>query len=226
MKDLFRVFLRIPEKNRTIAYSLMTMIKNLFYFVFKIVVGIVFETPILIVIAIYNLLISAIMVNCSRGLLKNHDDLKDCKTYIRGGIILLISSLLYIIYNLYQVENPYKKDYNITIAAVIGIMAVITIAISVNGLIKTKGRTMLVQEYKFTKFATALNNLVLTQIAILSLWPIAYAHFYNTLIGVINGMIIFAFGLYIVINGLLRMKVYTSGITNAKQQKIEKSNKL
>ena len=43
--------------------------------------------------------------------------------------------------------------------------------------------------------------------------------FYNSLFGVIVGMIILGFGLYLIINGLVHLKVYTTGITNAKTNK-------
>ena len=56
MKDIIRAFRRIPEKNRTIAYGIMALVKNLCYFAFKITVGILFKTPLLIAVAIYNLL--------------------------------------------------------------------------------------------------------------------------------------------------------------------------
>ena len=85
------------------------------------------------------------------------------------------------------------------------------------GLFRTKGKTMLIKEYKFTNFATAINNVVLTQIAILSLFPVPNMHFYNSLVGVLNGIIILGFGLYLVINGCIKLKVYTTGITNAKK---------
>jgi len=86
-------------------------------------------------------------------------------------------------------------------------------------LVRTKGKTMLIKEYKFTNFATALNNVVLTQIALLSLFPVKNMNFYNALVGIINGVVILGFGLYLVISGLIKLRVYTTGITNAKKAK-------
>ena len=225
MKDLFRAFQRIPEKNRTIAYAIIAVFKNLLFFAFKIIVGIIFKTPLLIVIAVYNLLVGVIMANCSRRLLKQNDDLKDCQAYILGGVILLVSSILYIVYNIYQVGNPYNIEYNMPIAIVIASMAAFTVAMSINGLVKTKGRTMLIQEYKFTKFATALNNIVLTQIALLAIFQVPNMHYYNSIVGTINGLVILGFGLYIIVSGLIKLKVYTTGVTNAKQPSKENNEK-
>ena len=101
MRDLINAFKRIPEKTRTIIYGLFSLLKNLFYFLFKIIVGIIFKSPLLIAIAIYNLLIGLVKANCSRGLWKNKDNLHDINTYLKGGVILSISSLFYILYTVY-----------------------------------------------------------------------------------------------------------------------------
>ena len=218
MRDLIRTFQRIPEKNRTIAYGIMSLLKNLCYFSFKLIVGIVFKTPLLIAVAIYNLLIGLVKANCSKGLWKNKDDLKDCKTYVLSGAILLFSSIFYIVYTANLVGNPYGFEYNIPIAILIAAFATYSITVSIIGLFRTKGKTMLIKEYKFTNFATALNNIVLTQMALLSLFSVPNMHFYNAIVGLLNGVVILAFGLYLVINGLIKMKVYTTGITNTKKQ--------
>lgn len=222
MRDLFTAFHRISETNRTIAYGIMALFKNLFYFVFKIIVGIVFKNPLLIAIALYNLLIGLVKANCSRGLWKNKDDLKDCKTYVRGGAILFFSSIFYIIYTANQVGNPYNIKYNIGIAICIAAFATYSVTVSIIGLFRTKGKTMLIKEYKFTNFATALTNIVLTQMAILSLCPVENMNFYNSLLGIIVGSVILGFALYLIIHGLLQLRVYTTGITNSKKDK--KSN--
>ena len=89
---------------------------------------------------------------------------------------------------------------------------------AVGGLIRIKGKTMLIKEYKITNFAIALTNVVLTQIAILSFLEVGNMHYYNSIFGVIVGCIILACGLYLVINGLVHIRVYTTGITNAKSK--------
>jgi len=127
MKDIIRAFRRIPEKNRTIAYGIMALLKNLCYFAFKVIVGIVFKTPLLIAVAIYNLLIGLVKATCARGLWKNKDDLKDCKTYTLGGVILSLSSVFYIVYTANQVGNPYGIKYNTIIAIAIAAFATYSI---------------------------------------------------------------------------------------------------
>ncbi len=222
MKSIIRTFKRIPEKNRTIVYGFMSLLSNLCIFCFKVFVGIVFKQPLLIAIAIYNILIGLVKANCSRGLWKHKDNLSDCKIYITGGVILSLSSICYIIYTTNQVGNPYGIKYNTIIAIAIAALATYRITVSIMGLFNTKGKTMLIKEYKFTNFATALTNILLTQMALLSLMPIPNMHFYNALIGAIIGIVILAFGLYLTINGIIQLKLYTTGITNAKNKNNEK----
>ena len=216
MKDLIRAFRRIPERNRTIAYGMMALLKNLCFFAFYFIVGIIYKTPLLIAVAIYNLLIGLVKANCSRGLLKNKDEYKDCKSYILGGAILVVSSIFYIIYTANEVANPYNRHFNLVISILIAAFAVYRVSLSIGGLVKIKGKTMLIKEYKLTNFAIALTNVVLTQIAILSFLEVENMHYYNSMFGVIVGCIILAVGLYLVVSGLIHIKVYTTGITNAK----------
>ena len=61
---------------------------------------------------------------------------------------------------------------------------------------------MLIREYRFTNFATALTNLVLTQIALLSLLSVPNMHYYNAMLGVVIGVVILGFAIYLVIDGL------------------------
>ena len=217
MKNIIRAFRRIPEKNRTIAYGFMSFLFNVFFFIFKILVGIVFETPLLIAIAIYNFLIGYVKVNCSKGLLKHKDTLEDFRAYLFGGSVLVVSSALYIVYTANLVGNPYGIKYTPSIAVVIAAFAAYRIIISLYGLCKTKGRTMLIKEYKVANFASALTNIILTQMAILSFMPIPNRYFYNSLVGVIVGCVILVFGLYLVLHGLIQLKVYTTGVTNKKR---------
>ena len=219
MKDIIRAFRRIPERNRTIAYGFLSLLLNLFYFTFKIVVGIIFNTPLLIAIAIYDLIIGFVKANCSRALWKHKDNLEDCKTYIFGGAVLLISSIIFIIYITNQVDHPYKIQYNIVVAILIAGFAAYRMIGSVIGLCKTKGRTMLIKEYRVANFASALNNLVLTQMALLALMTIPNMHLYNSIIALIVATLISLIGMYLVIHGLVQLRVYTTGITNKKHKK-------
>ena len=94
------------------------------------------------------------------------------------------------------------------IAIAIAAFATYSIAMSIVGVCKTRGKTMLIKEYKLTNFATAFNNLVLAQIALLSFTATENAAFYNGLIGICVGVIIFGIGLYLMIDGLVKKHRY------------------
>ncbi len=207
MFDIIKAFKRIPIEKRIIFFSKANIIKNLLYFLFKIIVGIIFKSGLLIAIALYNLFIGIVKANCAHGLKKNEDSIHDCTTYIKGGSMIAISSMFYIGYAIIQFIYPSNTKYNLAIAIIIAIVSTISIIISLLGVIRVKGKTMLVREYKITNLATAFNNLVLAQIAILSFSHAEDFNQFNTLIGLIIGAFILLLGIYLVIDGLAKKSV-------------------
>ncbi len=208
MRNLIKKFRSIPEEKKIIVYGKLAFFKNLFYFLFKILVGVYFNSWFLIAIAIYSLFIGYVKNNCSSGLRKNKENIKDIHAYIRGGVVLAISSVFYIVYSVFSIYYPSNFEYNMIIAIAIATFATYSIAISIVGVCKTKGKTMLIKEYKLTNFATAFNNLVLTQIALLSFSNVENSAFYNGLIGICVGVIILGIGLYLMIDGLVKKHRY------------------
>ena len=110
-------------ENKIIMFGKLGTIKNLFYFLFQIMVGIVFESCFLIAIAIYSLCIGFVKANCVRGLSKNQSDIKNCKSYIRGGAILTSSSIFYLIYTIYQILHPINFKYTLIVAVALACFA-------------------------------------------------------------------------------------------------------
>ncbi len=208
MWNLIRKFRSIPEKKKIIVYGKLALLKNLFYFFFKIIVGLVFKSWFLIAIAIYSIFIAYVKNNCSRGLMRNKDNIKDIQYYIRGGTMLALSSLFYIAYSVFQIFYPSNTNYNLIIAIAIAAFATYSIAMSLWGVIRAKGKTMLIKQYKLTNFATAFNNLVLTQIALLSQTPVPNVALYNGILGVAVGLIILGIGLYLLFDGLHKKRKY------------------
>ena len=208
MWNLIKKFRSIPEEKKIIVYGKLAFFKNLFYFLFKILVGVYFRSWFLIAIAIYSLFIGYVKNNCSSGLRKNKENIKDIHAYIRGGVVLAISSVFYIIYSVFSIYYPSNFNYNMIVAIAIAAFATYSIAMSIVGVCKTRGKTMLIKEYKLTNFATAFNNLVLAQIALLSFTATENAAFYNGLIGICVGVIIFGIGLYLMIDGLVKKHRY------------------
>ena len=95
------------------------------------------------------------------------------------------------------------------VAIAIAAFATFAITISIIGVVKAKGKTMLIKEYKLTNLATAFNNIVLAQIAILSFTSTnANVALYNGIVGVSVGVIVLGIGLYLLIDGLLKKRKY------------------
>ena len=197
----------IPERKFIIVMGRLSFVKNLLYFAFKVLVGLIFHSWFIITIAIYSAFIGIVKNNCARGLKKNKDTLRDIYSYIRGGAILSCSSVFYITYSVFQIFYPSNTHYNIIIAIAIATFATFAITISIIGVVKAKGKTMLIKEYRLTDLATAFNNILLAQIAILSFTnPNTDMSLYNGLAGVAVGLIVLGIGLYLLIDGLLKKK--------------------
>lgn len=207
MFDLIKAFRIIPEEKKIVFFGKMNLIKNLLFFLFKIIVGIIFHSWLLIAIALYNLFIGIVKLNCARGLKRNVDSIHDCTTYIHGGGLLAISSIFYVLYAVFQVVYPSNTKYTLIIAIIIALFSTISIVSSIIGVVRTKGKTMLVKEYKMANLAIALNNLVLTQIAILSVTTTGDMSKFNSLIGIIVGSTILLLGLYLMIDGYAKRKI-------------------
>ncbi len=199
----------ISERKYIIVMGKLAFIKNLLYFAFKVTVGFLTHSLFLIAIAIYSAFIGIVKNNCSRGLKKNKDTLRDIYSYIRGGAILASSSIMYIIYSIFQIFYPTNSQYHMVLAIAIATFATFAITISIIGVVKAKGKTMLIKEYRLTNLATAFNNIVLAQIAILSFTnPDGQLALYNGLSGVAVGIIVLGIGLYLLIDGILKKKKY------------------
>lgn len=198
----------MPVEKKIIFYSKANIVKNLLCFLFKVVVGIVFNSGLLIAIGLYNLFISGVNANCAHGLKKNEDSLDDCATYINGGSMIAMSSICYLGYAIFQIVFPSNTTYNLIIAIIIFVASSINILSSFIGILRAKGKTLLVKEYKITKLATALNNLVLAQIAILSFSNITNVDKFNIIIGLIMGSLILFLGIYLIIDGKSKKKIF------------------
>ncbi|MBR2969627.1 MAG: hypothetical protein IKC49_01060 [Clostridia bacterium] len=207
MFDLIKAFKRIPEEKKIVFFGKVNIIKNLLYFLFKIIVGIIFKSGLLIAIAIYNVLIGVVKANCTHGLKKNQDSIHDCNRYIQGGSIIAISSIFYILYAILQVVYPTNTKYTLVIAIIIALFSTINIVTSIVGAVRAKGKTLLVKEYKLSSLATAFNGLVLTQIAILSVMVTNDMSQYNSIFSIIIGAFILILGLYLIIDGHAKKKV-------------------
>ncbi|MBE7076804.1 MAG: hypothetical protein E7374_02800 [Clostridiales bacterium] len=209
MFNLIRKFRQIPESKKIIVYGKLAFLRNLCFFAFKIAVGIWFESWFLIAIALYGLSIGYVKNNCSTGLRKNKDNLKDINSYIHGGIVLTISSVFYIGYSISQIFFQQNYQYNLVIAITIAAYSAYSITKSLCGVIRSKGKTMLIKEYKLTNFAGAFNHIVLAQVALLSVMETEKnMALFNGVLAISVGFIIMVIGIYLIVDGVKKKKKY------------------
>ncbi len=215
IKKIVKRFKKIPESKRIIVYGKLSLLKNLLTFSFNIIVGITFQSWMIIAVALFGMCIGLTKNNCSSGLKKHKDSTKDISTYIGGGAILTVSSIFYIAYSYFHIYYPSNTIYNMYIALAIAAFATYQISVSLTGVIRAKGKTMLIKEYKLTKLAAACNNVVLAQISILSfVKPNLDAHLYNGVLAMTCGFIVLTIGLYLIFDGLLKRRRFAKIILN------------
>lgn len=89
--------------------------------------------------------------------------------YIGSGVVLIVSSLLYIIYSIRLFFSPITSSYHMYVAIGIAAVTFAEIGLNIRGVIVTKhNHTILIHAIKMINLSASLIALVLTQTALLS----------------------------------------------------------
>lgn len=122
------------------------------------------------------------------------------------GIIVLISSISYVLYSDYIYFNGSNAEYHMYIAIGIATLAFYNITAAIIGLIRAKKRKDIKnQTIKLTNLASSFISMSLTQTAILSFTTKSDMSKYNAIGGIIFGMLSAIVGIYMIIY-TIRMK--------------------
>ena len=122
------------------------------------------------------------------------------------GIIVLISSISYVLYSDYIYFNGSNAEYHMYIAIGIATLAFYNITVAIIGLIRAKKRKDIKnQTIKLTNLASSFISMSLTQTAILSFTTKSDMSKYNAIGGIIFGMLSAIVGIYMIIY-TIRMK--------------------
>lgn len=122
------------------------------------------------------------------------------------GIIVLISSISYVLYSDYIYFNGSNAEYHMYIAIGIATLAFYNITMAIIGLIRAKKRKDIKnQTIKLTNLASSFISMSLTQTAILSFTTKSDMSKYNAIGGIIFGMLSAIVGIYMIIY-TIRMK--------------------
>ncbi|ASA23475.1 hypothetical protein [Paenibacillus donghaensis] len=196
---------------RSIYFAKLSVQLNAVVAIAKILLGIFSLSFFLCVNAFYNIGIaiakhSAVKVhetskvspdNSNQEEIRNHQH----STYRFIGIIVMTSSLLYIVYcSKIVFFGGSNTQYHPYIGLAIATITFTEIIVSFVGVIAARrSYETVIEAIRLTNFASSLTSLVLTQAAILSFTYKGDASFYNGLSGIIFGSLAALIGLYMIL---------------------------
>jgi hypothetical protein len=137
------------------------------------------------------------------GIRKAQDKREQYKYYFSSGIVLMVSSLLYIVYSIRLFFSPITGSYHMYVAIGIAAVTFTEIGLNIRGVIVTRcNHTLLIHAIKMINLSDSLIALVLTQTALLSFankgadyLEISKA---NGVIGILMGTVATLIGIYMI----------------------------
>lgn len=104
------------------------------------------------------------------GIHKANGSEEQCQYYSNSGVVLIISSLIYIIYSIRLFFSPISSYYDKYTAIIIAAVTFTEIGLGIRGVIVTKqNHILLIHAIKMINLSASIIALVLTQTALLSL---------------------------------------------------------
>ncbi|MBU3099404.1 cation transporter [Clostridium sp. DSM 17811] len=120
--------------------------------------------------------------------------------YYLGGIIVLISSIVYMVYCIRMFVSGDSVKYSMIVSLAIAVFTFTELGVSIQGAIVTRrDKEPVIEAIKLTNLASSMISLVLTQTAIMSFSYDGDASFYNGMSGMILGSASAILGLYMII---------------------------
>lgn len=172
----------IKKINNLISkYTKYTFATNLFMFIVKIVLFLLTKSFSFLIYSFYTLCI---------GLTKKNIFFNKKGKYTIVGILLLISSFLFINYSIFVMKAHYIANYSMYVGIAIAAVTFYDIILAIYGIVKAhKNNDKQSKVYKLTNLATAIISLELTQTAILSFTNVGTdLSFYNGMGGIVFGI--------------------------------------
>lgn len=103
------------------------------------------------------------------GIWKAQDKREQYEYYFWSGIVLIVSSLLYIIYSIQLFFRPITNSYHMYVAIGIATVTFTEVGLNIRGVAATRhNHTLLIHAIKMINLSASLISLVLTQMALLS----------------------------------------------------------
>lgn len=188
------------DGNRTLLMIKVSILTNAAMATFKLIFGIASFSLFLVINSLYNFGIATAKYNAVLGIASHKtksEQHRDCATI---GVILLVSSLLYIAYSIRMFVAPPKTQYSLNVALAIATFTFVELPVTIRGAIKTKKRkTPLLHAVRLVNLAGAFICLALTQTAIMSVSQKNFdPSFVNGLAGITFGAVATGISLYLI----------------------------
>lgn len=167
----------------------------------KIILGILTASIFMCVNACYNIGMVFAKYYFHKGANKNTDLDKEYKYYRIIGIIIIISSMIFIVYSLRMFIGEKTPKYSKEAAIAIATITFFEIGINIKGAISAKkADKLMLQANKLINLSSSLISIVLTQTAIMSFTYKADSSASNGISGIVFGGCAAFIGVYMVLN--------------------------
>lgn len=204
------------SNSRMLHLTGLSGLGNILMGLFKIVSGVLAFSIFTCVNGCYTLGMVLARYCALKGAVWTKDISEQYRYYRWSGIVLIVTSCLYIIYSIRMYFHPSYTAYHPYIAMGIATVTFVEIGLNLRGvLVFRKNRSPLLHALKTINLATSLISLVLTQAAILSFANEVQRPETNGILGVLMGVCAVLLGVHM----LLRMQRITNRTDCRREQK-------
>lgn len=222
MKNWLLTYKNMSYKQKTTLHNKISMAGNFAWALIKLVLAGLISSYFLTLSGFYTMCIGLCKCSYFDGRRNAKNFIKEKKYYFQIACSIIVAGLIYLLYIFEIFLNTYEQSYALIISITFALVAFCEIFFSVRGLIKSwASKDPLLVGLKITNVCSALSSLVLTQIALLSVSvKVEDSILYNTLFGMIIGLITVALGVYLIFYYNYFLKKHIKMLKNNKKYKI------
>ncbi len=190
------------KKGRSLHITGASCLGNTFVGFGKLVMGIVSLSFFTCASAFYTFGMVAAKIIALMGIIKEENTEKQYNYYRLSGIVLIISSVMYIGYSCRLIFHPQTSKYHMYVALAIATFTFTELTLNIRGvIIERNNKTPLIHAIKMINLASSMICLVLTQSALLSISSdkAAAMSMANAFIGILMGISATVIGICLII---------------------------
>lgn len=197
MKKIINIF-----SEQSILIKKITSNFNVFSGIFKLILAVISSSILLFFYSFYN-----IGIGIAKKTSMRENQKHKYENYYLVGIIVLITSISYILYSDYIYFNGSNANYNMFVAIGIATLAFTNITITIIQIIKAKKiKNIQVETFKLINLSSAFISMALTQTALLSFTLKGDNSKYYGIGGIFFGVLSAIVGIYMIIYTSIQKK--------------------